>query len=78
LIALSDVGVQVVEDDQIDTTFDVIVGLHVGFDGGRSKQGAFSAFDRDIHESERRHVLPLAVFEQLEVVFRQVRDRHPL
>ena len=27
-----EVGVQVVEDDQIDAALDVIVGLHVGLD----------------------------------------------
>ena len=73
-----DVGVQIVEDDQVDSPLDVIVGLHVGLDRRRGEQRSFGPFDRNVDEGERRDVLTLAVLEQLEVVLREVRDRGAL
>ena len=72
------VGVQIVEDDQVDSPLDVIVGLHVGLDRRRGEQRSFGPFDRNVDEGERRDVLTLAVLEQLEVVLREVRDRGAL
>jgi hypothetical protein len=56
---------QVVEHEQIDAPFAVIVGLHIRFNRRRREQRALGTLDRNTDLRERRDVLTLAVLEQL-------------
>ena len=68
-------GVQVVEHDQVDAAVGALqVGAHVRLDRLRRKQRALGALDRDVDERERRDLLRLAVFEDLEVAGLEVGD----
>ena len=63
-----EIGVHVVEDDQVDATLDVVVGLHVGLDRRGREERTLRALDRDVDQGEGRDLLRLAVLEHLEVV----------
>jgi hypothetical protein len=72
-----EIGVQVVEDDQIDTALDAFVGLHIRLDRLRRKDGPIRALNRDLHAGKRGDLLGLAVFEQFEIRGGQVGDDLP-
>ena len=67
-----EVGVQVVEHEQVDAPLDVVVGLHVRLDRPVGEERPLGALDRDVDQRERGDLLRLAVLEHLEVLGAQV------
>ena len=58
-----EVGVHVVEHDQIDAALEMLVGLHVRLDRLAGEQRPLGALDRNVDEREGRDLLRLAVLE---------------
>ena len=68
------VGIDFVQRDDIDAPFVAVVGEDVRFDGSGGDEWTLSPLDGDVHERKRGDGLRPAVFEDLEVVHRQVGD----
>ncbi len=65
----------VIEDEQVDASLEMLVRLDVGLDRLAREQRPLGAFDRNVDQREGRHFLGLAVLEDIEVVCSEVSDR---